>query len=383
MSTSQIRFWPPAVLAVLLASVAYGQSPDTSRFAAGAFDSNVYHEAPVRLPLLDFELPNPMADVASPQATAAAVPGGRTSGILNGPGFEPFASSDFSGDSATLNARRGTPTLSSGVRDQISWQLPIDADRLSGPPPEKRVTFQSMFSAQWQGVLADHQAFYSPESLAWLGAGLGVGAVMANTGFDENFLRDTYVENIILAPNDEYREKIHEAKFIGDGYYTLPAFAVAALAEPWIQDLPLGSETSQWGQRSLRTILVGGPPMLGLQYLTGASRPGESPSRSHWQPLQDNNGVSGHSFMGAVPFLSAAKMTDRPWLKGSFYLASTLPALSRVNDDDHYFSQAFLGWWIAYLASTAVDSAHHPASNRRWFVYTQRDAVGVGFEFVQ
>ncbi len=184
------------------------------------------------------------------------------------------------------------------------------------------------------------------------------------------------------APSDELYEKLHQPKFLGDGYYTIPAFAVAALAEPLIDNLPLGSETAEWGQRSLRTILVGGPPMLGLQLLTGGGRPDETDESSEWQPFRDNNGVSGHSFMGAIPFMSAAKMTDNLWLKGSLYAASTLPAISRINDDAHYFSQTFLGWWLAYLAETAVDHSHDPKGNHHLFVYPQPGGMGVGLEYV-
>lgn len=62
--------------------------------------------------------------------------------------------------------------------------------------------------------------------------------------------------------------------------------------------------------------------------------------------------------MGAIPFLSIAKMSDNPWVKGSFYITSALPALSRINDDAHFASQAFLGWWLAVLASEAVDQTN-------------------------
>ena len=206
---------------------------------------------------------------------------------------------------------------------------------------------------------------------------------MANTGFDEHFVRDAYLENIVKISNDEFYEKIHEAKFLGDGKYTIPVFVMAALAEPFIANLPLGSETAEWGQRSLRTILVGAPPMLAMQRLTGASRPGETTAKSRWQPFQDENGVSGHSFMGAIPFMSAAMTTDNDWLKAGFYAASTVPALSRINDDRHYFSQAFLGWWMALVASNAVDRSFNGFNNqqRSVFVYPHGDGIGIGFEY--
>jgi len=250
------------------------------------------------------------------------------------------------------------------------------------PPVEAQpLTYRDFVEEQWTGIRSDHAAFYSPKNLTWLAAGIGAGAIMANTGFDEHFLRDTYVENIVFASSDELYERLHQPKFLGDGYYTIPAFAIAALAEPLIDELPLGPETAEWGQRSLRTILVGGPPMLGLQVLTGGGRPDETHESSEWQPLKDNNGVSGHSFMGAIPFMSAAKMTDNIWLKAALYTASTLPAISRVNDDHHYFSQVFLGWWLAYLAESAVDQSHDPDAHHQLFVYPNPGGIGLGVEY--
>jgi hypothetical protein len=52
--------------------------------------------------------------------------------------------------------------------------------------------------------------------------------------------------------------------------------------------------------------------------------------------------------------LTAAKMTDNPFLKYPLYVGSTLTGLSRINDNKHYFSQAVLGWWIAFLAVNSV-----------------------------
>lgn len=249
---------------------------------------------------------------------------------------------------------------------------PVDGDTF---------TLGDLIKEHSEGIVSDHVEFYSIEGLMWLAAGFGAGSLMANTGFDEHFLRDNYLENVVHISNDELSEKLHQPKFFGDGQYTIPSMAVAALAEPIIDDWPLGSQVAEWGQRSLRTILVGGPPMLGLQRLTGGSRPGESTYGSQWKPFKDNNGVSGHSFMGAVPFLSSAKVTDNFWLKAGFYSASVLPALSRVNDDDHYFSQAFLGWWIAHVASSAVERSHRPDANPRFFVYPHAGGVGVGAEY--
>jgi membrane-associated phospholipid phosphatase len=97
--------------------------------------------------------------------------------------------------------------------------------------------------------------------------------------------------------------------------------------------------------------------------------------------LDDTTGVSGHSFIGAVPFLSAAKMADNLWLKAGFYAASALPALSRINDYDHYPSQVFLGWWLAYLGASAVDRSQLSSADRRILVLPQPGGVAAVVEY--
>ena len=249
---------------------------------------------------------------------------------------------------------------------------PIDSDDAS---------LLKVFADQWSLIGSDHTEFYSTSGLTALAAGIGVGALMANTPFDESMLHDAYAENIALAPTHEFYERLHQPKILGDGRYTIPVFVATALSEPVLGDLPYVPLAAEWGERSLRTMLVGGPPMLALQYLTGGSRPGESTSQSQWRPLEDNNGVSGHSFMGAIPFLSAAKMTDNVWLKAGWYTVSALPALSRINDDDHYPSQAFLGWWLAYVAASAVDRSQALHARGRVYLLPQPGGLGVAVEY--
>jgi hypothetical protein len=261
----------------------------------------------------------------------------------------------------------------------VEYLPELERSRLS---PLEPLRFESAhwawFASQANDVVNDYQQFYSPDGMIWLAGGLGVAAVMANTGFDEHFVRDAYLENIVLAPSDELYEQLHEPKFLGEGYYTIPVFAIAALAGP-ISDAPVVTRAAEWGQRSLRSIVVGAPPLFALQWLTGGSRPTESAESSEWQPFHDNNGVSGHAAMGAIPFISAAKLTDRIWLKSGLYAASTLPGLSRINDDAHYFSQAMLGWWIAYLAESAVDRSCNGSSCRTWQIYPSSDGAGLMF----
>ena len=75
--------------------------------------------------------------------------------------------------------------------------------------------------------------------------------------------------------------------------------------------------------------------------------------------------------------ITAAKMSDTAWLKAGFYGLSVLTAWSRVNDDKHYLSQAALGWWMAYLACSAVETTNMAPKPFSVVPLLARDTVGV------
>lgn len=87
--------------------------------------------------------------------------------------------------------------------------------------------------------------------------------------------------------------------------------------------------------------------------------------------------------MGAIPFISATMMTENVWLKRGLCAASTLPAISRVNDDDRCVSQVFLGWWLACLAESAIDRTYDPDAHHRLAAYPQANGIGFGVEFTR
>lgn len=207
--------------------------------------------------------------------------------------------------------------------------------------------------ARWQlftsNVVSDYCQFYSYTGLLGLAGGVGVNAVLANTYMDVRF-RDWYQERVRTHDTDQF------AKFwktFGEGGIMFPAFAGLAIVGNLFDDYPVMGVVGDYSGRVTRGYLVGAPPMLALQSVLGAGRPENGPS--YWQPFQHDNGVSGHAFTGAVPFITAAKMVENPLLKSGFYVLSTFPAWSRINDDKHYLSQVVLGWWIGYLAASAVD----------------------------
>jgi len=198
-------------------------------------------------------------------------------------------------------------------------------------------------------VVEDYRNFYSCDSLVCLTAAFGAGALMANTGFDTT-MQTAWQQSV--TPTD-LGTFFSDCKPLGEGRYALPVFGVAAITGIILEGNPSGDIIGEWGSRSLRMFVVGAPPLYVLQLATGASRPVDG-SGSQWHMLNDNNGVSGHAFIGAIPFLAAAEMVENPWAKGGLYVCSTFTGLSRINDNAHYPSQVFLGWYLAFASSVAV-----------------------------
>jgi len=213
-------------------------------------------------------------------------------------------------------------------------------------------------------VWLDYRHYYRWTTLGDLALGVALMAPVANTSLDEQF-QDWYQDDVRSAGLDDY------ARFWkpwGEGQIFIPAFAGLAVACNALGERPIVGQglfgtAGDYSWRVTRGYLVGAPPMLLMQALLGGSRPGEANVGSQWKPFDDTNGVSGHAFMGAVPWITAARMTQRPLLKCGFYVLSTHTAWSRLNDDDHYLSQICLGWWMAYLACRAVDETAAEASS--------------------
>ncbi len=234
----------------------------------------------------------------------------------------------------------------------------------------------SLISRMWE----DQKNFYSAESLTLLGGGLIVGGAMANSSIDDGIHRH-FQSSVRGATSDDWFESLHASKELGNGMYTLPVFATAWAAGELFPDNALVETSGRWGERSIRGFVVGAPPLIIMQQLTGGSRPTETDENSEWHPLRDNNGISGHAFMGSLPFITAAKMTENRGYKLLFYAGSAIAPLSRINDNAHYPSQVALGWWMAYLAASAIDATDNPNARWRFYPYSTGDGSGMIAEF--
>lgn len=221
------------------------------------------------------------------------------------------------------------------------------------PPVDERPWVGSRYpraSRAWHQVARDYRNFYSCESLTCLAGAFGAGAIMANTGFDQT-MQDAWMTGVEPTGLGTF---FSGCKDIGEGRYALPIFGVAYATGLVFENSPVADGVGEWGGRSLRMFAVGAPPLYALQWATGASRPKDYSGGSYWTPFNDNNGVSGHAFVGAIPFLAAADMVESPLLKGTLYVCSTFVGFSRMTDNAHYPSQVFLGWYLAWASSRAV-----------------------------
>ena len=241
----------------------------------------------------------------------------------------------------------------------------IDAEGVEKPNP-----------SWWKRLSADQLNFYSRESLLSLGLVFATGATVANTDTDAQLQRH-FQASIRGASSREWFDFFHANKELGNGVYTLPVMGAAWLANEYIDGPPAFEGIGLWGERSVRGFLLGAPPLVVTQRLTGGSRPYENEAGSEWHPFRDNNGVSGHAFMSSLPFITAAKMTDNPWQKSFWYLSSTIGPLSRVNDNAHYPSQVGLGWALAFLSATAVQQTD--TGKRGWTLLSHSPTNETGF----
>lgn len=242
------------------------------------------------------------------------------------------------------------------------------------------VASQRSGNTVFQRLLNDQKNYYSGDSLLGLAGAFVIGGIFANTQADQQ-LHNHFQSSVAGATSDEWFEFLHANKELGNGIYTLPVMGAAWLTGEVFDDSSAMSRVGEWGERSLRGFVVGAPPLIAMQLVTGASRPEETPEGSQWRPFRDNNGVSGHAFMSSLPFITAAKMTDDPFRKSLWYLGSAIGPLSRVNDNAHYPSQVGLGWAMAYFAATAIEQTERGESHWRLRPSFWSDGSGLALEY--
>ncbi|RKZ12022.1 hypothetical protein DRQ32_04605 [bacterium] len=143
----------------------------------------------------------------------------------------------------------------------------------------------------------------------------------------------------------------HVAKGFGETEIT--AFPVIYILADWA--LP-GTAVGRWGRQCFTATATGLPVLWSWQRALGASRPSDDKEWGpRYRPFNDENSVSGHCFLGAIPFLVAAHEMGHPIAAWSMRALSPLTGWSRLNDERHYLSQVLLGYLLALEATRAAD----------------------------
>jgi len=208
-----------------------------------------------------------------------------------------------------------------------------------------------------EAVKTDFGNFYLDRgNLTRLGIGIAGAAVFANTGMDP-YIRNKY-QNDLRSTGTDDATKIFNISATGITLVLAPAYLGAYGAGKLFHNPTM----EEWALKSFRATVVGGPALLLLAAATGGDRPTEGDS--NWGAFNNFHGVSGHAYFTAVPFITAAKMSENPYQKAIFYGLSTLTGLSRINDDKHYFSHSALGWYLAYLSCAVVEKGYGPREGR-------------------
>ncbi len=226
----------------------------------------------------------------------------------------------------------------------------------------------------------DYGNFYSKDRLIRLGIAFGLGGIAANTNVDMS-IRNWYQDSVRSEKTNSWASNISNpsgfyAKTFGEGKYMVPVALLAASINYIDTDTAIGN----WGANASRAYIAGLPAMWVMQWTTGAARPGESDTGSAWRiiNIQDGHGVSGHSFVGAVPFLTIAAMNpDNGWVKYPAYLASAAAGWSRINDDAHFPSQVVLGWYMAWEAVNTVMDTNKQTKSVKVAPMVTLDTVGL------
>jgi hypothetical protein len=252
---------------------------------------------------------------------------------------------------------------------------PAGQPLFTGPEDDNPKTrLGAILAATQDNVFKDYANYYTVNALGEFAVILAPAAVFANSDLDAD-VGNWYQQHIRSADTNRASNFIRP---LGNGFYTIPVYVSAKFLGEYFDDQPGMALLGEFGDRTSRALLVGAPPFLTLQYLTGGGRPSDIEDESYWRPFRGSHGASGHAFMGAVPFLTLAGMIDDPLAKCFCYACSPWTGMTRINDNVHYLSQVWLGWWMAYLACDAVNQTE---KQRRSFVLAplcSPEMTGVG-----
>jgi membrane-associated phospholipid phosphatase len=262
-----------------------------------------------------------------------------------------------------IDDEKGFNMLKAGFRHTLIT-LSIIGLGISSPAEALETLNAKPYHCHWsknigQDIKRDFTTYFKTDNLLMLGNALAASGLFANTAMDRSFR--AHWQTDIHSNSTKGFFKLPNA-IGGLCYWYIPIYTSAMAVGFMREHTALGDLTYQWGYRSIRSYVLASIQQFTFATALGNGRP-KNGGDSKWQPFRHAKGVSGHAVIGAIPFLTAAHMTDPPLLRYSLYALSTLPGLARIDKDAHYFSQVLLGWSIAFLSTQAVYESDLRQSN--------------------
>lgn len=198
------------------------------------------------------------------------------------------------------------------------------------------------------------RGLYTRRNFLKLGGATAGGAILTYSGIDELF--DAWHRDHVRG--DASDAIAHVAKEFGENYVAFAALGYG-LAD-WA--LP-GTAIGRWGRQCFTATACGLPVLWSWQRALGGSRPSdEKPWGPRYRPFADENSVSGHTFLAAIPFLVAAREVGHPLPAWGLRAVSPMTGWSRINDERHYLSQVLLGYGLAWESVGAAAVSRDEAS---------------------
>ena len=198
---------------------------------------------------------------------------------------------------------------------------------------------------------------------------------------------DTKIKNWIQGHRNDWSDKI--AKYVkpfGNGRYTIPSLGLLYIYGHFFDD---------WKSRkvallSIESFVITHCFVQTLKFSGHRHRPTTGDPYNTWNgPSFSNHNLSfpsGHASSAfAIATVIASEYDDIMVIPPLAYGIATLTALSRVNDNDHWTSDIFLGSAIGYFTAKAIVGFHSKKENNKLtiqpVIHSKQTALLISYKF--
>ncbi|MFA6584234.1 MAG: phosphatase PAP2 family protein [Elusimicrobiaceae bacterium] len=189
-------------------------------------------------------------------------------------------------------------------------------------------------------------------------------------------LADSSIKDFSRHAKSGFGDSVASAvKRLGDGKYTVPAAAALYGAAYLYKDEKLQRASAL----SIESFVIAGLLDNAIKVIVNRPRPSaDGKSESQFHKRLNSSFPSGHSAtVFAMAGVFAGVYDDKPAVAATAYTLAALTAISRVNDNNHWASDAFIGSALGYFTAKAV-VRYHPFAGSKTVVLPEWDN-GPGF----